>query len=109
MSEATRTKIIGGIVLVVAGWGIYKVLQLTGEPVKKNLDGVEAPKKNLSGVSVWTGSKNRYRPEKMRVEHSEGYYLVQTFSETQNKWITQKEYKSKVNAIDDAKNWYKKK
>ena len=97
MSEATRTKIIGGLVLVVAGWGIYKVLQLAGEPVKKNLDG------------VWTGSKNRYRPEKMRVEHSEGYYLVQTFSETQNKWITQKEYKSKVNAIDDAKNWYKKK
>lgn len=41
MSEATRTKLIGGLVLVVASYGIYKILQLTGEPVKK---------KNLSGV-----------------------------------------------------------
>lgn len=34
MKPETRTKIIGGLVLVVAGWGIYKVLQMTDAPKK---------------------------------------------------------------------------
>lgn len=43
MSEATRTKLIGGLVLVVTGWGLYQILKLTNEPVKKSekLDGVD--------------------------------------------------------------------
>lgn len=46
MSEATRTKVIGGVVLVISIWGIYKVLQLV-EPPKKSekLEGLKTKKR----------------------------------------------------------------
>lgn len=68
-----------------------------------------AKKKKYSPQSIiWEGAKTEYRPERMRVNFIDGNYLVQTFSESQNKWINQKEHADERAAVNDAKDWYKK-
>lgn len=49
---------------------------------------------------------NDFRPEKMQVIKRGEYFCVKTFSETLNKWITQKEYLSRSAAVQDCLSWY---
>jgi len=45
-------------------------------------------------------------PEYMRVVNESGFYLVQSFSDTLEKWITQKEHTDRKAALTDLLNWY---
>ena len=51
-------------------------------------------------------SKSHHRPEIMRVIHDHGEFKVQTYSEKQGRYITQKSHAKRIDAIDDCINWY---
>lgn len=48
-----------------------------------------------------------YRPEQLQVVSDAQFFLVQSYSIKQQKWITQKEYRNLKDAITDAIEWYK--
>ena len=45
-------------------------------------------------------------PECMCVIEKDGYFLVQTYNERVQRWITQKVYADAERAIADCYNWY---
>mgnify|MGYP002813226582 CR=1 FL=1 len=68
-------------------------------PIKK--DGTLSKEKVVKELP-----KSETRPEKMQVIKKENQYLVQTYSDKQEKWITQAEHVGEQEAIKDAEQWY---
>lgn len=58
MTTETRTKVIGGLVLAVAVWGLWQVLDSTEKPkTKKKLSGI--PKVGQLVIDKYDGKKKR--------------------------------------------------
>lgn len=88
MSEATRTKLIGGLVLVVTGWGLYQILKLTGEEPKKSekLDGVDDSKDRYEVVRVYKNS-NRQKVLAPKLKREQAIAKVNSFGSSKTSMV----------------------
>jgi hypothetical protein len=59
-----------------------------------------------SEIQVFLLRRTSYRPEAMRVVMRDKWFLVQSKRPGRDRWITQKEWLCKEDAILDCINWY---